>query len=74
MKTEATLRHQVMDFGSIRRNVIANLTQDISMSTSEAFDMWDRIDIDIHARIDFEAYYPHWDPEYNDYWDYMKSR
>lgn len=74
MKTEASLRHQVMDFGSIRRNVIANLTQDEPMSTSEVFDTWDRIEIDVHARIDFEAYRSHWDPEYADYWDYMLSR
>ena len=69
MQAEPVLK-EVMDFASIRRNVIANLTESTIMSTTEAFDIWDRIQIDIHLSIDSTYEWKH-DPELDVYFEYM---
>lgn len=72
MPKEATLK-EAMDFASIRRNVIANLTESITMSTTDAFDCWDRIEIDVRIHIDHPVYEIHWDPEFDSYMHWLKE-
>lgn len=53
-----------MNFDNLRREVIANLTDSHPMSTSEVFDCYDRIAIEVDVSINAHGFR---DPEYTDF-------
>lgn len=64
-----------MRFDNLRRVLIAQLTEDKPMSTTEAFDAYDRLIIDVNACIGpAHRSSPLWDPEYKDFIDIQRER
>lgn len=57
-------KEPIMNFGNLRREIIANLTNSHPMSTSEVFDCYDRIAIEVDMSINSHGFR---DPEYTDF-------
>lgn len=53
-----------MNFDNLRREIIADLTDSQPMSTSEVFDCYDRIAIEVDVSINAHGFR---DPEYADF-------
>lgn len=53
-----------MNFDNLRREIIADLTDSYPMSTSEVFDCYDRIAIEVETAIGAHGFR---DPEYADF-------